>query len=143
MPENQNQSAEPSFEEILQFDPFGGEAEGGQEGDGGTTPPTPATPPAETGEDTAGGKGTAPPPAAAPAPPPPPKPITQEDLTSAMMRQADAIARAVTPAPQPQQPQQQQPRFNMGIPDELVTALRSEDSGQFKAGVGALVNSLA
>ena len=138
---------EPSFEEILQFDPFNGEASGEIADPAGETPPQdgPAAPPPEgqTGE-VPGGVGakaqtSQQPPPAAPAPPPPPTPLTQADLTAAMSRLAEAVR------PQPQQPQQQTPslRFNMGIPDELTSALRSEDPAQFKAGVGALVNSLA
>jgi hypothetical protein len=142
MPEN-TQNAEPSFEEILQFDPFNGEAEGE------IAPPeskddaaAAAPPPGDSGEETGGAGAKSqqpqqPPTAPAPAPSPPPTPaLTQADLTAAMSRLADAVR------PQPQQ-QAPQLRFNMGIPDELTSALRSEDPGQFKAGVGALVNSLA
>ena len=143
MPENQ--VAEPSFEEILQFDPFNGEAEGEiAEPSKDPVVESTAAPPGDSGEETGGAGAKAqssqqPPTAPAPAPPLPPTPaLTQADLTAAMSRLADAVR----PQPQ-QQPQAPQLRFNMGIPDELTSALRSEDPGQFKAGVGALVNSLA
>lgn len=140
MPEEQGNagnSPEPTFEEILQFDPFdGGAAQ--QEPQQQKEPPegqqAPEQPPPAEQEPT-----QEEPPLAA-QPQPAPRPITQSDLEATLMRQAAHIAQAVQP--QAQQPQQQL-KFNLGVPDQLLSALRSEDPAEFKAGIGAMINSVA
>lgn len=135
-------NSEPSLQEILQFDPFPSGGEGGDPpaGDpppsGGTPPPAPSD--EENQEDVLQTGGEEPP---APPPPVPPTPVSRQDLEQLISRQTEVITRATTPpAPQPQAPQN---RFNLGVPDALVNALRSEDPQQFTNGVGALINGLA
>lgn len=147
MPQNEG---EPSFQEILQFDPFstsdGGDAPaGGDNGsaDGGAPPP-----PAQSGEENAGGQqqqeGQAPPPEPAAAAPPaePPRQTSQADIEAAI-RQIPAAIRAGLERQQPPQPQPAAQKFNLAVPEALVTALRSEDPKEFSTGVGAMINGVA
>jgi hypothetical protein len=132
----------PSFEEILHFDPF----------EGGNTPEPPQEPPADGGDqapsDSSGDANTESQQQAAPTTPQPatpsapPTPVSQADLESLMRQQTNTIAAALRQPPQ-QQPSAPQNKFNLAVPDPLIAALRSEDPNEFKAGVGALINSLA
>jgi len=132
---------EPTFQEILQFDPFEEGSDSSAEG-GGETP--------ESGEEKPAG-GEPPPPQEAPveggAPPPsvgePPKPVSQADLESLIRQQTETIRAAVQRPPEPARPAVAAPKFNLGVPEALTTALRSEDPAQFQAGVGALINGVA
>lgn len=143
----------PSFQEILQFDPFSAPETGGEAppaGDG--TPPAEGgtPPPAPSGEENPGGQqsadGTpAPQPGAVAPPGEPPKPTSQADIEAAIRQIPDAI-RAGLERVQPQpisQPAATEPKFKLGVPDALVNALRSEDPKEFSAGVGAMINGVA
>jgi hypothetical protein len=138
MPEENNQgntgsSPEPTFEEILQFDPFDGGAQQEPQAELPTQqePQRPATYSAGTSKEE--------PPRPQPASAPAPKPITQR-LEATLMRQAAHIAQQYSRSSGQAQPQL---KFNLGVPDQLLSALRSEDPAEFKAGVGAMINSVA
>lgn len=119
--------AEPSFEDILQFDPF--ESGPGEDQEQ-------AEPQAEQ---------QAPPPAEQAAAPPAVPPTQQPDLRQLINEQTNQLAGVLrsqqTPAQAP--PQQPSQRFNLAVPPQLTAALRSEDPQQFEAGVGALINGVA
>jgi hypothetical protein len=158
MPDNTNGNAggadnsntgSPSFQEILEFDPFEGGATPAaeppsQSAEGGDQT---AASPASSGDDNGRGQqasGDSLSPAPAAPTPQPPTPVSQADLESLMRQQTNTIAAALNRQPQQQQTPSAPPnKFNLAVPDQLMGALRSEDPAEFKAGVGALINSLA
>jgi hypothetical protein len=59
-------------------------------------------------------------------------------------RQTEAITSAVrTPVAAPAPASAPANKFNLGVPEALTNALRSEDPAQFQAGVGALINGIS
>lgn len=114
--------AEPTFEDIIHFDPF--EESGSGEVESAPEQPVEAPPPPE-----------------APTPPPTQQ---QPDLRQLVQEQTHQLTAALRqPPPQPQQQQGPPLKFNLGVPPALTAALRSEDPQQFEAGVGALINGVA
>jgi|SRR5215831_4968865 len=147
---------EPSLQEILQFDPFPADGGGSDTADtsaGTTDGSAEAAPPGggQSGEEKPEGA-VAPQQASQPASTTavssgePPKPVSQADLQAAIRDMSQQVAGAVRAAvpPQPSPAEQPQPnKFNLGVPDALVNALRSEDPKEFSAGVGAMINGVA
>jgi|SRR6516165_10730641 len=140
MPPNEG---EPTFQEILQFDPFSEDSSTGSDpvpAEGGGTPTPPPADPGEAQPVVEPQPEVTEPPV---TPPAPPKQVSQADLEQLIARQTEAIRAAVQPQPAAPQPTPAAPRFNLGVPEALTNALRSEDPAQFQAGVGALINGIS
>lgn len=139
----------PSFEEIMQFDPFpqdaGGEPEPVADDTGQAGEEDDQKQPEKKG---AAGQE---PPKEEPVEEEEPKPaLTQQppapDLAALMAGLPNQIANAVSTATRPAEQQVEKPagnKFNLGMPPALVAALRSEDPKEFEQGVGAMVNGVA
>jgi len=130
--------AEPTFEDIMQFDPFESGPSGDETGETGA-----AAPPAQ-GQEPPAAQQQAPTPQAA-QPPLSQPPTQQPDLRQLVQEQTNQLMGALRAGQQPQPQQQGGPpqKFNLGVPPQLTAALRSEDPQQFEAGVGALINGVS
>lgn len=144
--------AEPSPSEVLAFDPFGpatnpegGSATPGQSGEPGTPAEgegggQPGAQPQVPGSSTA--------PAAAPTPgqqpPVPATPQAQPSPQPTMQELVSAIRQAAQPQQTPagQQPAPEAPRYNLQLPPQILTALRSEDPTEFATGMHSVVNGI-
>jgi len=130
---------QPGVEEILKFDPFAPAkpaAEAPKPAGTGAEAKPPAKPGgAEAPKPDAGG--------AKPAVTPPAK--TPEQLIAehtASIRQM--LSRAPQPAaPAKEEPKEEPPKFNLGIPEQLMNAMSSEDPRERSLATHALVNGVA
>lgn len=137
-------TSEPSIQDILSFDPFGPADPGGQKPEGQEPPADGQT----------GGTGE-PPLAAAPGTPTPATPPTApaagpspSNLESLVQQQTAAIRQLAEQRPQaagaPQAAEQPPaPKFNFGIPPQILNAMSSEDPQERAVGTHALVNGTA
>lgn len=154
------QSAAPTAAEILAFDPFGPPSEPAKPaatpaaGDAGSAKP--GTTPADGKGGAAAkpvldanGKPVAPAASPAPAPDPAmtPAPVQAPNLEQLFREQTDAIRSAVAARPAaPAAPTAEAPaapKFNLGIPPQLIDGLRSDDPKEFALSMNAVVNGIA
>lgn len=139
----------PSAADIMAFDPFGPTDEGGPALSPEAPAPTPGTSgtPADApkpGQPTPGAP--VPPTPGTPATPATPAPVTPQvdpALRSLFEQQTAAIAAAVAPRPAEQPPAgPQAPKYNLALPPQILTALRSEDPTEFAGGMHAVINGI-
>lgn len=144
-------SAEPTAAEVLAFDPFQ-PAAGLPEAAPGTTPT--GTQPAADDKTAGVEPGKAPAvtpaapaaPAAAPATPATPTPAPGAKPLDVTIQEMAATIRQLTepkPAAAAPQPEPQAPKFNLGIPPQLVAAMNSEDDKERALALHAVVNGVA
>lgn len=135
---------EPTAKQVMDFDPFGpSDSDETLPPQGGETGETGQSAEGE-GQAQAGADGTQPQtPAQAQ-----PVPATQQPQVTPQDQQLAAITQAIRQAIPPQQTQQQPagepaPHYNLGIPPQLLTAMRSEDPVEFGTAMHSVVNGLA
>ena len=138
----QSSITEPSAKQIMDFDPFGPHesdevipSRDGSEGEAGQS--------AEGEGQAQAGAESSPTPAQAQ-----PTPATQQPQVTPQDQQLAALTQAIRQAIPPAQTQQQPagepaPHYNLGIPPQLLTAMRSEDPVEFGTAMHSVVNGLA
>lgn len=148
-------TTEPSIAEVMAFDPFAPEnkapeKEAAKTGDeAGTvaaeTDPKAPVVPVTAKSPVAPVDPKAPKAPVAPVPPVPPKPDPAASGEAALRETAQAIRDLVakTAPAAADKPEPTAPKFNLGIPDQLLGALRSEDPAEFKLGMTSVLNGVA
>ncbi len=153
--ENQGNTTPPSGEEvgldssvqdILAFDPFAP-----------AKPDAPPEPPAAKPADVKGGAPAStppkdaakPPPGAPPSPAPPAAPqktpeqlIAEHTASIRQMLERGPVSQPAAPVT-PAKPEPEAPKFNLGIPDQVLAAIRSEDPKENSLAMHAIVNGVA
>lgn len=133
---------------IMRFDPFAPPKAGPQE----ATPQeesktSDATPPAEKVKGAAAPGKDATPAAPKPEPPAAPAPATPAapatDFQKLFREQTDAIKALVTPPAEKAPDKPAAPKFNVGIPPQILDAMSSEDPQERATATHALVNGVA
>lgn len=151
----------PSAADILAFDPFGpaensdstaGAADAkpadDKGGEPGKTPaPAAATPPLKAGETVplgADGKPLVDPNAAPAAPATTPQAQPTANLEQLIRDQTAAITTALNkPAEPAAKTEEPPPKYNLGLPPEVIGLLRSEDEGEFAKGMHTVINGIS
>lgn len=148
--------AGPSVAEILAFDPFAPPEKPAAADTNLGTDGKPLVPSAEPKNPTADGTvgkpgekpGAAAAPAATPGAPDPAKPASpptpQPNFEQLLREQTDLIRQAVTqPKPAPSSNEPTPPKFNLGIPPQILEGMRSEDPKEFATAFHATINGIA
>lgn len=156
----------PSAADIMAFDPFGpaNDTPAGEVVPAGDTPapkpaeepskqgaPAAATPPLKAGEQPPVDPAKATPSAADPNAPKPapatPAPAPQPqaaDLAELIRQQTETIQAALQTPKGPAEPAAPKPpKYELGIPPQVLNALRSEDPAEFAGGMHAVINGIA
>jgi hypothetical protein len=146
-----NTSAEPSISEILAFDPFGPPAGGDKAGkaDDKTTQKAAADVKAGKADQGTGELEPGKPPVSA-APAAPAKDTQPSALERTVQEQAELIRQLAQRGEQPGKTQDEPgktketaPKFNLGIPPQILDAIRSDDPKESAAGLHAVINGVA
>lgn len=138
-PSSITQPSSPTAEEVLAFDPFAPPAtptpapESGTPGGTGTPAEVPAAP--KPGEPLAT-------PGQQPATPATPAQVSPQDLQRILQEQTAVIREAVAPKKDPAVTPTE-PKYNLAIPPQILTGLRSEDQTEFAQSFHAVVNGVA
>jgi len=144
-------TAEPSIKDIMQFDPFAPPKGPKEEGSTGSTGSKPAEDKKVAGApgtaaqklDATSGKPIA---QAAPAATPVMQPLSGKTAEQLMAEHTAAIRQSLEARTQPASTDAQrmeQPKFNLGIPPQLVDAMASEDPKERMQATHALINGVA